>query len=715
MKQQVKRLTAILVLAAVYFLFGRLGLSLAFLNANASAVWPPTGISLAAMLFFGTRLWPGVFIGAFFVNLYTESLFATSATGSVLQIVLTSLGISLGNTLEAVCGAWFVNRSAGGREVFTRAQNIFNYAILAAIVSTAISATVGVTSLCLGGFADWQSFRSIWLTWWLGDAVSDLTLAPLLLVFRFKRISSFNWRRFLEGILLLALIVVVGLVVFGGWFPSKIKTYPLEYLTIPFLFWASIRFRQAGAVLGACVISAIALYGTLHGYGPFVLPYENDSLLLLQAFIGTTSLTTLVLAAAVMEREEAEGRLFLQFSLSRILAESNSLAEAAPKIIRAVCDQGGWDVGAIWRVEPADGRLRCLETLHQRQLAVPEFEKATRSLRLDRGIGLPGRVWERGQATWIEDVIEDSNFPRAKIAQRENLHAAFAFPIFFGGEFLGVIEFFSRDRRRPDGPLLEMTGAIGRQLGEFIERKRIEEALRSSERNLRLIAENTRDVIFAFDMNHRIIYANAAVTELTGYTLEDIRARKFVNWIHPDDQPRMLQHWDDLFRGRGYVDEQFRLITKDGKIKWCSSTWGPLYDESGQQVGVQGRERDITANKEAEEALAEVQQRYRQSVDTTSEGIWLVDDNFQTTFVNRWMAEMLGYTTDEMIGRIVSEFVLEEDRATLEMRSDQRQRGRVGLSTRDSQLGARWFGGHEPRGLHHRIQSGRREDFRSQA
>src|ERR1041384_2275887 len=126
MKQQATRLTAILALAAVYFLFGRLGLSLAFLNVNASPVWPPTGISLAALLFFGTRLWPGVLIGAFFVNLYTESLLGTSATGSVLQIVLTSLGISIGNTLEAVCGAWFVNRSAGGHEAFHRAQNILN-------------------------------------------------------------------------------------------------------------------------------------------------------------------------------------------------------------------------------------------------------------------------------------------------------------------------------------------------------------------------------------------------------------------------------------------------------------------------------------------------------------------------------------------------------------------------------------------------------------
>src|SRR5881296_2695399 len=148
---------AVPALALVYFLFGKLGLSLAFVNASASAVWPPTGIALAALLLWGRRLWPGVFLGAFLVNITTQ--------GSLL----TTLGIATGNTLEAVLAAWLVRRYVHGTKAFERAQDVFKFVALAAVLSTTVSATFGVTTLCLGGLATWNQYGTIWLTWWLGD------------------------------------------------------------------------------------------------------------------------------------------------------------------------------------------------------------------------------------------------------------------------------------------------------------------------------------------------------------------------------------------------------------------------------------------------------------------------------------------------------------------------------------------------------------------
>jgi PAS domain S-box-containing protein len=137
-------------------------------------------------------------------------------------------------------------------------------------------------------------------------------------------------------------------------------------------------------------------------------------------------------------------------------------------------------------------------------------------------------------------------------------------------------------------------------LQDITARKRAELVLRESERKLRLIADNTTDVIFAFDMERRPLYVNPAVEKLTGYTFAEILERKFINWIHPEDQERMLKLWDDLYCGKSHSEVEFRMITKSGQLKWCSSSWGPLHDENGRQIGVQGRERDISERKQLE-------------------------------------------------------------------------------------------------------------------
>ena len=160
----------ILLLALAYALSGKLGLRLAFLNASATAVWPPAGIALAALLLLGYRVWPGVLLGAFMVNV------ATAGT------VATSLGIAVGNTLEGLLAAYGVNRFAHGREVFDDPYDIFKFAVLAALGSTMVSPTIGVTALALGGFAPWAGYGPIWLTWWLGDAGGIFMVAPLLVL-----------------------------------------------------------------------------------------------------------------------------------------------------------------------------------------------------------------------------------------------------------------------------------------------------------------------------------------------------------------------------------------------------------------------------------------------------------------------------------------------------------------------------------------------------
>ena len=170
-------------------------------------------------------------------------------------------------------------------------------------------------------------------------------------------------------------------------------------------------------------------------------------------------------------------RLAAEYATTRALAESGRLAEATPRILEAICTTLGWEHGALWQVDRHADRLRCVEIWRPSASAFDEFEASSRTMTFEKGIGLPGRVWASGRPEFIHDVVHDSNFPRAPIAAREGLHAAFGFPISIGNDLVGVMEFFSREIREPDTELLDMLGAIGSQIGQFIERRRAEEEL----------------------------------------------------------------------------------------------------------------------------------------------------------------------------------------------------------------------------------------------
>jgi PAS domain S-box-containing protein len=189
-------------------------------------------------------------------------------------------------------------------------------------------------------------------------------------------------------------------------------------------------------------------------------------------------------ATDITERKRVEERLRVQHTVAQILAEAATIEEATPRILRAMGECLGWDVGALWRVDREAEALRCVELWHKASIEVPEFERVSRELTFVPGLGLPGRVWSSLEPEYIPDVVPDENFPRGPIAEREGLHAAFGFPILLGGEVLGVIEFFSREIRQPDQELLNMLASIGSQIGQFIERKRAEEALRKVQMQL---------------------------------------------------------------------------------------------------------------------------------------------------------------------------------------------------------------------------------------
>lgn len=368
-----RRIAGLAALTAVYLVAAKLGLRVAVVNPSATAVWAPTGIALAAVLIFGYRVWPAIFAGAFLANITTAGT------------ALTAFGIAAGNTLEALTGGWLVSRYGGGRNALEHPRGVFTLALLAAGLSTTLSATIGVGCLLLSGLVDAADVGQVWLTWWLGDAGGDLVVAPVLLAWSKRHDLHGRWTEALEVAGILAALALAGCIAFGGLI-APLAHSPLSFLCLPPLVWASYRFGRRGAATGVLVVACIGIWGTVNGKGTFALSPEQ-ALLLLQTYLGAVSVTSLTLAAVVGQRRSAEAEL-RQMAVSdaltglanyrRLVAViehelHRSSRTARPFSIlfldldrlKTINDQHGHQVGnrALWRVAQALRRTcRAIDT-----------------------------------------------------------------------------------------------------------------------------------------------------------------------------------------------------------------------------------------------------------------------------------------------------------------------------------------------------------------
>ena len=279
------------LLALVYLLLAKLGLTIQPVNAFASLVWAPSGVALAAMLLMGYRFWPSIAVGAVAANLWT---------GAPL---LVALGIGAGNTLEALAGAWVLRRIPGFRTSLDRLQDVLGLILLSGVLSTTISASIGVSSLVLGGVIPAGQAVTTWRVWWLGDLVGDLLVAPVLLTWNAPRPAGRRAARFVEGAVLAALVTVATMAIF-----ERSET-AMAALLSPFLVWAAIRFEQRGAARANLLVCAIAVWATARGHGPFAQDGAPQALFATQEFMALTVGTFLVLGAVIAERRRAEGEL----------------------------------------------------------------------------------------------------------------------------------------------------------------------------------------------------------------------------------------------------------------------------------------------------------------------------------------------------------------------------------------------------------------------
>ena len=285
----------IVLLFAIYFGTARFGLSLNAVSGFATLVWLPSGIGVAALLLFGYRLWPGILLGAFLVNLFN---------GAPLFV---AIGIGIGNTLESLVGSFLLKRY-GFSYALDHLRDVFLLVLLAMPTSALISATIGVTSLLLGRVIALSSYVSTWSAWWIGDMISILIVTPFLLSWYAWHPGRVSSKQMVEIGLLMLLVIAVGLFVFLGLLDPNQRSYPLSYLVFPPLIWASLRFGPRGALSSILIFSVLAIVGTIKGLSPFSMAGPAQGLVYLQSFMGIITVTSLLLAAMMAERNALERR-----------------------------------------------------------------------------------------------------------------------------------------------------------------------------------------------------------------------------------------------------------------------------------------------------------------------------------------------------------------------------------------------------------------------
>ncbi len=543
------------LLSAIYFGAARLGLSLDAVGGVAAAVWPPTGIALAALLLGGYRLWPGVAVGAFLVNVFAG------------VPALAACGMAAGNTLEALVASALLVRVVRFHPSLDRLQDVVGLVGLAAGSSTAISATIGVTSGWLGGVIPTATYGKAWWTWWVGDAMGDLVVAPLLLIWSERvRVRPSAWW-VVECVALLGCVGALSVLVFVSPLTSTLADLP--YMLFPLLIWAAVRLGQPGSVTATALVSAIAIWGTSYGLGSFAREPLHASLLELQSFLGIGAVTILVLAAVVTERRRAEvaeqeQRERFEVTLASIgdaviatdtqgrVTFMNPVAEAVTGLLRAQ---------ALGKTIP---EVFPIINEHSRQVVE---NPVTRVMREGTVAGLANHtllITRDG----TERPIDDSGAP---IRDRE-------------GRLLGVVLVFR----------------------DISERRRAEEM----QARLAAIVESSEDVIIGKTLEGIITSWNHGAEQTYGYTAAEVIGRSIVLLVppgRPNDIPEILAR---LARGEGIERYETLRARKDGQVIPVSLTISPIRNPAGMIIGAATIARNITLRRQAE---AEAERRRRET------------------------------------------------------------------------------------------------------
>jgi PAS domain S-box-containing protein len=517
-------------------------------------------MALAALVLYGTCLWPGIAVGAFLVN------------WSIGAPLLVASGMALGNTLEALVGTLLLTRAVRVHPALDRLRDALGLIVLAAGLSALVSATIGVTSGWLGGLIPGAQYGNAWRTWWLGDAMGALVVAPLFLVWSAPRRRAWSWRWLTEALALLVATGTLSLIVFGN--ILDLTPHNFLYLVFPPLIWTAVRLGPRGAATATALVLASAIWGTTHGFGPFIQATLHDSLFMLQAFMGIVASTMLVLAAVTAERRQAavaahEQRQHLHVTLASI-GDAVLVTDSQGRVTflnpTAAALTGWTEAEAL-----GQDITEVLQVINEHTRQTVE-NPVTRVIREGTAVGLANHTLLRAR-DGVERPIDDSGAP-VRDAQ---------------GRLLGVVLVFR----------------------DITERRRAENA----RARLAAIVESSEDAIIGKTLEGVITSWNQGAERLYGYTAAEALGRSLEFLVppgHADELPGILAR---LASGETIARYETERLRHDGQVIQVSLTISPIREPGGTIVGAATIARDITSQKQA----AAEMERQRQETELLAE------------------------------------------------------------------------------------------------
>jgi PAS domain S-box-containing protein len=364
----------------------------------------------------------------------------------------------------------------------------------------------------------------------------------------------------------------------------------------------------------------------------------------------------------ITNRKRAEARQTTQLAVTRALDESGDIHRAGPLVLRYLCEGLGWDVGTLWLVDANENLLHCSHVWHNLGQTVQSFVDATRQTTFAMGHGLPGRAWNTQLSSFMPDVTAEPTFNRRDEAASAGLTAGCAFPIRSGSGTIGVIELFQRNAEKPDTALLAIMATMGSQIGQAIERQRVEKALRESEAFYHALVESLPQNIYRKDSEGRITFANHHYCKTLKKTLAELMGKSDFDLFPAHLAQKYLEDDRRVMEAGEILDAVEEHHTPSGEKLYVQIVKCPVWDSTGKAIGTQGVFWDISERTRAQKVVAESERRYRQLTEATQDGIVVADHHGRITLFNPAAERLFGYEASQVTGKKLDVFVPRDQR-----------------------------------------------------
>ncbi|MFT5083567.1 MAG: diguanylate cyclase (GGDEF)-like protein/PAS domain S-box-containing protein [Lentisphaeria bacterium] len=581
-----------LVLASVYFFAAQLGLSLAFEHANTSPIWPPTGIAIAALLYFGRKAWPGILLGA---------LVAQAATDIPPAIVLS---IAIGNTLEALIASEILLRT-GQTYPFAKPRGVTLF-VGVVTIACAVGATIGVFSLFLGGAVQKQ-FSTIWITWWLGDLVGALVVTPFILAWSNSERIKITARIVLAISAIGASTLLLYVLIFTSTFPAIASHSPGAFVILPVAVWSAFRFCEKGSSIFALCTSAVAIVATLDGHGPFIRASINQSLIVLQSFIGLLSVSMLILAASVRERRSVNEQLqgfanTLEKNIAKRTADLRNTNEALSQemleresTMSALRTLIGYSAAGP-HSHFLDSCVKDIATIYDVDFAfVGVFPSETRDVITTLSVWVKGRGADnfeyRLEGTPCQHVIDQKielvptkaaeKYPQDVLLANMGVDSYFGAPLVTpSGTTLGIIAVMDTNPMQLQTWTKPILALYANRIASELERKYSEDERKLAE----AVFNSSAQAIAISDNKGNILRVNHAFERITGYTSKELVGQNFrINKSDVHQQAFYREFWDQLINKGTWQGEMWNK-NKKGDIYPIWQSAASVYASDGKEI-----------------------------------------------------------------------------------------------------------------------------------